>query len=245
MAKETDQPKNEVAVFISQAIEKGLPVETMEKLFALREKVKAEQAREAFVEALSEFQSAVPVIKKNKTVLNKDGKSIRYQYASLDAIADQIKKPLVANGLSYRWEVENTPERIKAMAIVTHKMGHSESSSFEIPIDKEGFMTQPQKYASALTFAKRYSLINILGIATGDEDTDATDVGKEKAAKSPKAKIVFLLKTLGDKHTTKEDIASAVMNRTGLDLEEANYGEIVSRLEVLVKQQNEDSEVRQ
>jgi hypothetical protein len=48
---ETNNQKNEVALFISQAIEKGLPVETMDKLFALREKVKAEQAREAYVEA--------------------------------------------------------------------------------------------------------------------------------------------------------------------------------------------------
>jgi hypothetical protein len=239
-----NEPKNEVAVFIHEAIEKGLPVETMEKLFALREKVKAEQAREAFVEALSAFQSAIPVIKKNKTVMNKDGRSVRYQYASLDAIAEAIKKPLTQNGLSYRWEVQNTPEFIKATAIVTHKLGHSESSSFEIPIDKEGFMTAPQKYASALTFAKRYSLVDILGIATGDEDTDAVDVGKEKGAKSPKSKIVFLLRTLGDDTKTKESVASAVMNRTGLDLEEANYVEIVSRLEVLVQQQNEDSTVR-
>jgi ERF superfamily len=105
-------------------------------------------------------------------------------------------------------------------------------------------MTAPQKYASALTFAKRYSLINILGIATGDEDTDATDVGKEKGAKSPKSKIVFLLKTLGDDTKTKESIADAVIKHTGLDLEEANLVEIVSRLEVLVRQKNEDTEVR-
>src|SRR5918999_3893966 len=138
MAKNNAEEKNEVAVFIGQAIEKGLPVETMEKLFALREKVKAEQAREAYVEALSQFQSAIPVIKKNKTVLNKDGKSIRYQYASMDSIAEQIKKPLAQHGLSYRWEVENASDLIKATAIVTHKLGHSESSSFAVPIDKEG-----------------------------------------------------------------------------------------------------------
>lgn len=242
---QNNEPKNEVALFISQAIEKGLPVETMEKLFALREEVKAEQAREGYVEAMAAFQGAVPFIKKNKTVLNKDQRTIRYQYASLDAIADQIKKPLTQNGLSYRWEVENEPERIKATAIVTHKLGHSESSSFAVPIDKEGFMTAPQKYASALTFAKRYSLLDILGIAIGDEDIDATDVGKEKTPKSPKSKIVFLLRGLGDDTKTKESIASAVMNRTGLDLEEANYGEIVSRLEVLMQQQNEDTAVRQ
>jgi hypothetical protein len=60
----------------------------------------------------------------------------------------------------------------------------------------DGYMTAPQKYASAQTFAKRYALCNVLGISTGDEDTDATDVNKENTAKSDKAKIMFLLKAL-------------------------------------------------
>jgi hypothetical protein len=51
----------------------------MEKLFALREKVKAEQAREAYVESLAVFQSNCPVITKTKKVLNKDGQSVRYR----------------------------------------------------------------------------------------------------------------------------------------------------------------------
>lgn len=243
MADKNNEPKSEIAVFISQAIEKGLPVETMEKLFALREKVKAEQAREAYVDALSTFQSNCPVIAKTKKVFNKDGQSVRYMYAPLDTIVEQIKKPLAESGLSYSWEVENKEGLIRATAKVTHRLGHSETSSFEVPIDKEGFMTAPQKYASALTFSKRYSLCNILGIATGEEDTDATDVGKEKGPKSPKSKIVFLLKTLGDKHKTKEEIADAVMKHTGLDLEEPNLVEIVSRLEVIVRQKNEDTTV--
>ena len=134
-----------VDTFISQAISQNLPVETMEKLFALREKVKAEQAKEAYVEALSKFQGNCPVIEKQKKVLNKDGRTVRYQYAPIDAIAEQIKKPLVENGLSYRWEVENEDKMIKATAIITHKLGHSEKSSFAVPIDSEGFMTEPQK----------------------------------------------------------------------------------------------------
>jgi hypothetical protein len=245
MKENNPKEKGEVAIFIEQAIEKGLPVETMEKLFALREKVKAEQAREAYVDALSLFQSQCPVIKKTKKVLNKDQRTVRYTYAPLDAIAEQIKKPLAQNGLSYSWEVQNQPGLIKATAKVTHRLGHSETSSFEVPIDKEGYMTEPQKYASALTFAKRYSLCDILGISTSDEDTDAVDVGKEKGAKSPKAKIVFLLRALESDTGTKEKVEEAVKSFTQLNLEEENYEEIVSRLEVLVRQKNEDSKVRQ
>ena len=241
MSKEITKTEDQlVSGFISQAIANNTPVETMEKLFALREKVKAEQAREAFVQAMADFQAKCPVIEKKKKVMNKDGTTVRYKYAPIDSIVEQIKKPLAESGLAYTWTVKNDPGMITAIAMVTHKFGHSETSSFQIPIDTEGYMTAPQKYASALTFAKRYSLCNVLGISTGDEDTDATDVGKEKDAKSEKSKIMFLLKTLGEKTSTAEEIKSAIFSLTKVESSKENYGEIISRLEILVKEQNEN-----
>ena len=162
-------------------------------------------------------------------------------------IVNQIKKILSDNGFSYTWNVVNETGFITAVCKVTHSLGHSETSEFKVPIDTEGYMTAPQKYASALTFAKRYSLCNALGISTGDEDTDATDVGKEKKPKSDKAKIIFLLKTLGyeKETTTKESIAVIVKNLVFIDLEEKNYGDIVKRLETIVKDKEgyEDTKV--
>lgn len=233
-----------VDTFISQAISQQLPVETMEKLFALREKVKAEFAKEAFIKAMSGFQRSCPVIKKTKKVLNKDGTTVRYMFAPLDSIVDQIKKPLADNELAYRWETKQETGVVRAICIVTHILGHSESSEFEVPVDIEGYMTQPQKSASALTFAKRYSLCNALGISTGDEDTDATDVGKEATAKSNKSKVIFLLRTLGRNTKSKTDIEKAVKELTQLDLNDENLVEVVTRLEVIVQQANEDKEIR-
>lgn len=230
----------EVQTFISQAIAANAPIETMERLFDLRAKVKAEAAGEAFVRAIGKFQNECPVIKKTKKVLNKDGRTVRYQFAPLEDIVSQIKKPLMDNELSYSWNTKHLDGHMEVTCKVTHVLGHSETSTFEIPIDKEGFMTAPQKYASAQTFAKRYTLCNALGISTGDEDTDATDVGSERGAKSEKAKILFLLRSLG-KIITKENVSAEVKKLVQLELIEANYGEIVTRLEVLVKELHESN----
>lgn len=237
------QDQNSVESFISQALATNVSPETLERLFDLKERVDAERAKTAFVEAMAVFQSECPVIKKTKKVLNKDGQSVRYTYAPIDSIVEQIKKPLAKSGLSYTWNVENKPGVIKATCTITHKLGYSQSSDFEIPIDTEGYMTAPQKFASALTFAKRYTLCNALGISTGDEDTDAVDVGKEKTAKSDKSKIIFLLKTLGKPNESKEQIEKVVKELTQLDLVESNYHEIVNRLEVIVSENNEDREI--
>lgn len=230
-----------VDALISQAVDKNLPVETMERLFSLREKVKAEQAKEAFVGALAGFQNDCPVIEKTKSVLNKDG-TLRYKFAPIDSIVDQIKEPLSQNGLSYTWDIKHEEDKMIATAKITHILGHSETSTFAVPIDKEGYMTAPQKYASAQTFAKRYALTNALGISTSEEDTDATDVGEEKDVKSDKSKIIFLLRRLGFETNTKEGIEKVVKETTKLSLEEGNYTEIILRLETLVKEREEHDE---
>jgi len=226
---------------IADAVKQGASVETIEKLIELQERMKATHAKEQFVQALAMFQSECPIIEKTKKVMGKDGK-VRYQYAPLDSIIVQIRRILTKNNLSYTIDTENKNEMIVAMAKITHNLGHSETSSFAIPIDKEGYMTTPQKYASALTFAKRYALCNALGILTGEEDTDATDVGNEPDAKSEKSKIIFNLRTLGYNTSKKEDIEKAVKKATSLVLEEKNYEEIISRLEVTVKERHEYDE---
>src|SRR3954466_11670114 len=107
VVKATRQPANNVDGFISQAIASGAPVETLERLFALHKEVNAEKARAAFTDALAKFQSQVPIIEKTKRVLSKDGK-LRYVFAPIDAIVEQIKKPLAANGFSYTFTVDNS-----------------------------------------------------------------------------------------------------------------------------------------
>ncbi len=232
--------ENEVAGFIQQAIEKNLPVETMEKLFDLRAKVKAEQAKEAFVEALGNFQKDVPVIKKTKKVKAKDG-TLRYMYAPIDSIVEQIKKPLAENHLSYSWESSSKDKMMTVICKLTHVLGHTETSSFEIPIGAE-YMTAPQQYAAALTFARRYTLCNVLGVSTADEDTDATTVNPEKNAKSPKARMVFLLRSLGEKTDTPDQIKESVGKYTDLKFIEKNLSLIVGRLEEIVKERETDHE---
>lgn len=233
------QENSSVEAIISQAVMANASVETMERLFALRKEVKAETAKEEFVKALGQFQQDCPIIEKTKAVLNKDGRTIRYKFAPIDSIVAQIKAPLDRAKLSYRWQTKTEGKSVTATCIVTHVLGHSESSDFAVDIDQEGYMSGPQKAASALTFAKRYSLCNALGISTGDEDDDATTARKESDAKSPKTKIITRLRTLGEKTETKEQIEEAVKRLAKLDLVAANFEEIVARLEVVITERHE------
>lgn len=168
-------------VLIAQAIDKGVSVETMERLLAMRRELKAEQAKEAFDADMATFQAKCPTIKKTKSVRTKAG-IVAYSYAPLESIVEQVKSLLCEHNFSYAVNTETSEGKVKAICAAKHKLGHSESSSIELPFgNKTDIMSQTQVVAAALTFAKRYAFCNVFGILTGDEDNDAVKTETNKA----------------------------------------------------------------
>lgn len=250
---EVSQPKqvlvqqtndSSVETFISQAIQANVPIETLERLLAMRKEVRADQAREAFTMAMAKFQKECPVIAKTKPVKNKNG-DVTYKYAPLDSIILQVKEALGNNDLAYDFDEKKSEDgkKLTAICTITHSMGHSKSASFEVEIGTEAYMTDTQKYGARMTFAKRYAFCNVLGIATGDEDTDARELTKKEPKKplDPRSKILYRLRKLGYETNDKEVIIDMITKLTGLELIEKNYEEIISRLEVLVQEKNENN----
>lgn len=171
-----------VEALIAKAIEHGLSVEGLERLLAMRERLKAEAAREAFYAALSAFQSECPVVAKRKTarVESKSGASYSYRYAPLDDIVEAVSGLLAKHGLSHTEQArfEEAPQPAQVVTCTVHHVaGHSESSEFRAPIDLAARMNVIQQNGAALTYAKRYAFCNALGILTGDEDDDGTGAG--------------------------------------------------------------------
>jgi len=180
---------------ITQAIQSGVPVETMERILAMRKELKAEYAKEQFDIAMANFQKNCPVITKTKIVLGKDKRTVRYRYAPLDSIIKQVKGIIAENNLSYSIRTTSNEKMLTATVRVSHTAGHSEESSFSIPISDEQYMTEVQKYGARATFAKRYAFTDAFGILTGDEDTDANEEKKEvaKISESDKNKVLAKL----------------------------------------------------
>jgi hypothetical protein len=154
---------------LAQAIDKGLTVESLEKLMALQERWEANQARKYFFESLSEFQRACPVLKKTKTVAFKD---VKYKYVPLASIVNQVKDILSKNGLTYRWETKDENLNLTVTCIITHKDGHFESTSMSATADDSGSKNKIQARGSAITYLQRYTLIGALGISSADDDND-------------------------------------------------------------------------
>lgn len=125
--------------------------------------------------SLIQIQSNLKTIQKNKTAVvkgtSKSGQPYEYQfkYADYTSIIEGIKKPMADAKLGF------THQMIEGVLVtsIIHESGESLTTSSQLPS-----IADPQKFASWLTYFKRYHLGSLLGIAT-DEDVDAAGVDDE------------------------------------------------------------------
>jgi hypothetical protein len=170
-----------IEALLEKALDAKSAVEVLERLAAMRREMKAEAGKEAYDRALGDFQAECPTINKGTQIHDKNGKP-RYRYAQLDAIVRDTKDLLRKHGFSYTLTAEVEDKWVTAVLKAKHQLGHSEESRFKVPIDPDSYMNAPQRFASALTFAKRYAFCNAFGILTGDVDDDAHASDPEHAA---------------------------------------------------------------
>lgn len=135
----------------------------------------------AFVAALSAMES----VKKDRHA-NLGDKGAKYNYADLTSVIDVARPTLQANGLA----VTQVASDEGVQTIVLHEEG--EWLSFP-PLTVKTGQNSPQAQGSAITYAKRYQLLGVLGIATEDDD------GQEAAKPADPLVSQPMLRTLSTK----------------------------------------------
>lgn len=157
---------------LERALERGLDVDVIERLVALQERREERDAEAAMAEALAGFQAVCPPIPKTATAeVRKNGtKQYEYHFAPLDKIAAVIRPHLATYGLSYVHDAEVDGNGVSITCTLQHVMGAKRTATFRGPIDTSGGKNPIQQVASAQSYGRRYSLINVLGLTTGDDD---------------------------------------------------------------------------
>ena len=115
--------------------------------------------------ALAKAQAAFKPCVKNK-------KANYGKYADLASIFAATQPALNANGLAVFQRVTSRPEGVEVETILGHESGETISSGpLFMPVDvKNSRMNPAQAFGSARTYACRYSLSSLLGIAADDDD---------------------------------------------------------------------------
>ena len=114
--------------------------------------------------ALAKAQGAM-----ENAIMNRTNPHFKTKYADLAAVLNAARKPLSANGLAI---VQTIGDGVLHTRLL-HTSGQWIASEHPLPMSG-----RPQEIGSALTYARRYSLSALIGIAA-DEDDDANAAQKK------------------------------------------------------------------
>ncbi len=131
----------------------------------------SEQVDQLFT-ALAKAQAEFTIAEYNKT--NPHFKS---KFADLQSYFAASRAPLAKNGLCVIQTISEQEGKPVLITLLAHASGQWIKSVMHINAIKNDM----QGFGSALSYAKRYSLGAILGLASGEEDDDGEDSGVEEA----------------------------------------------------------------
>ena len=167
----------------------------------------------AFIKAKREFGPAL----KDKT-----NPAFRSKYADLGACIDAVEEALLNNGIAFIQETFEDAGGVTIETVFIHESGESlRCGKLRVPAVKQ----DAQGYGSALTYARRYSLMTACGIAPEDDDGNAASKQQTPQSKpveqpvdtSPKARAARM--TAGVANGDAQNVADilAAMNQIAID----------------------------
>jgi hypothetical protein len=118
------------------------------------------------IAALAKAQAKFEVPRKTKVaeIRSEKGK-YQYHYSDLADLIAAVRGPLSENELAFSHCLVAAERGTMVRAILAHSSGEMLQSEYTLP-----HYQRPQEFGSALTYARRYTLSSLLGVAADDDD---------------------------------------------------------------------------
>lgn len=180
LATTTDQQmaQPEAATMLSvisrAASDPSVDIEKLERLMAMKERMDAKQAEQAFNAAMSAAQSEMGRISTDAT-----NPQTRSRYATYGKLDSSLRPVYTRHGfaLSYGTRRSQTEGYMTILCDVSHEAGHVKQYECDMPADGKGakggdVMTKTHAAGSAMSYGQRYLLKLIFNVAIGEDDDD-------------------------------------------------------------------------
>lgn len=131
------------------------------------------QLSSAFVKAKRSFGPALK---------DKNNPHFKSKYADLGACLEAVEGALLDNGIAILQDTFEDASGVTVETVLLHESGEERRcGKLHVPAAKQ----DPQGYGSALTYARRYSLMTACGIAPEDDDGNAATATKRQQDAQP------------------------------------------------------------
>jgi hypothetical protein len=130
-------------------------------------------------ENINEFATAFAQAQGAMTVAAKDSTNPHFKskYADLASVVDAVRPHLSGNGLSFTQSVSTEPGIVTVETTIFHKSGQWISNRLSVACRD----LTPQPVGSAITYARRYTLMSICGIAPAEDDDGEAAQGRPQS----------------------------------------------------------------
>lgn len=168
-----------IEVIANAARNPQVDIDKMERLFAMQERLLAQQAKAEFVGAKVAMAPLIPAINMRGRIVIKDKNSGEITqetpFARFEDIHEAVMPILTEHGFDLSFKNGLAPDgKVRVTTILSHVSGHSEETYFDLPHDSSGSKNAVQAVGSSTSYAKRYGVLSILNIRVAGEDDDAT-----------------------------------------------------------------------
>lgn len=208
---------------LRHAMNSGADLDRLDRLMEMQQRWEADMARKAFAEDMARFKAEKLVVGKDKHVRFKTSNGVtEYDHATIGNVCDVIVPALAKFGFAHRWDSEQRDGLIIVRCVITHRLGHSQSTTLQAAPDASGGKNGIQSIISAQTYLQRHTLLAATGVATKDQEDDdgkfgSTDtkladewIAKVKACKTDAEVLsvwaagVGIIEASGDTHAYDE-----------------------------------------
>ncbi len=139
--------------------------------------------------ALAKAQAQIEGARKGKT-----NPHLKSAYADLASVWDACREALTSNGLSIiQRSVGDDPQLVQIETILCHESGAEVSGT----ITMRPVKADPQGIGSCMTYARRYSLAAMVGVAPEDDDGNAASRPSQTITDAQAATVRERLDALG------------------------------------------------
>src|SRR5574344_527923 len=131
--------------------------------------------------SIDQLAGALAAAQAEMTFAKKDSTNpfLKSKYSDLASVWDAVRVPLTKNNLC----VTQLPTGETLTTVLAHKSGQYIASTMPVKTGRNDARNDAQAYGSALTYARRYALSEIVGIAQDDDDGEGT--GKNNSDPQP------------------------------------------------------------
>ena len=164
-----------ISVIERAATNPEVDIDKMERLLAMHERITERDARSAFSTAMAEMQGELPTISEKGEI--KVQNQVRSKYARFEDINEAVRPILKKHGFAVSFRTKTDDQHISVTGILSHRQGHSEETTMQLPADMSGAKNTVQQVGSSVSYGKRYVLQALLNITTSGEDDDGRAAG--------------------------------------------------------------------